>query len=52
VGEVEERSAERMKESGEEPIPMTVGLAGFRSPTPAELRDYRQRRREEDQSPG
>jgi DNA-binding transcriptional ArsR family regulator len=50
VGEVEERSAERMKESAEAPIPMTVGLAGFRSPTPAELRDYRRRRREEDQS--
>lgn len=48
IGEVEARSAERMKQSGEEPIPMTVGLAGFRSPTPAELGEYRERRRERD----
>lgn len=35
-------SAQRMKESGEEPIPTTVGLAAFRSPTGSELRKARE----------
>ncbi|MDX6624845.1 MAG: hypothetical protein QOE75_2777 [Solirubrobacterales bacterium] len=34
-------SAERMMESGEEPIPTTVGLAAFRSPTGSELDEAR-----------
>lgn len=38
-------SAERMKESGEEPIPTTVGLAAFRSPTGSELDEARQGKR-------
>jgi len=37
-------SAERMKDSGEEPIPTTVGLAAFRSPTGSELRTARETR--------
>lgn len=34
--ELEVASAQRLRESGEEPIPTTVGLAGFRSPTRAQ----------------
>lgn len=34
--ELEAESAERMAESGEEPIPMTWGLAAFRSPSRAQ----------------
>lgn len=41
--EVEAASVERMRESDEAPIPMTVGLAGFRSPSPSELSVYRAR---------
>jgi hypothetical protein len=36
-------SAERMKDSGEEPIPATVGLAAFRSPSPSTLRILREK---------
>lgn len=39
--ELARESAERMKESGEEPIPTTVGLAAFRSPTGSELDEVR-----------
>jgi DNA-binding transcriptional ArsR family regulator len=35
--ELEAESSRRMAESGEEPIPTTVGLASFRSPKPSEL---------------
>lgn len=35
--ELARESAERMQESGAEPIPTTVGLAAFRSPTGSEL---------------
>jgi hypothetical protein len=34
---LEAESARRMAESGEEPIPTTVGLAAFRSPKPSEV---------------
>lgn len=37
IPELARESAERMQESGEEPIPTTVGLAAFRSPTGSEL---------------
>lgn len=37
VPELEAESAKRMAESGEEPIPTTVGLAAFRSPKPSEI---------------
>ncbi len=37
-------SATRSKESGEDLMPATVGLAAFRSPTEAELRDIRSRK--------
>jgi DNA-binding transcriptional ArsR family regulator len=39
--ELARESAERMKESGEEPIPTTIGLAAFRSPTGSELDEAR-----------
>jgi hypothetical protein len=35
--ELEVEAASRMAESGEDPIPATVGLAGFRSPKASEL---------------
>lgn len=35
--ELEAESTKRMAETGEEPIPTTVGLAAFRSPKPSEL---------------
>lgn len=41
--ELARESAERMQESGEEPIPTTVGLAAFRSPTATELEQARRR---------
>jgi hypothetical protein len=37
---LEEEAAERMKETGEEPIPTTVGLAGFRSPKASEIASH------------
>jgi DNA-binding transcriptional ArsR family regulator len=37
IPELASESAGRMKESNEEPIPTTVGLAAFRSPTGSEL---------------
>jgi hypothetical protein len=37
IVEVEVEAAGRMRESSEEPIPATVGLAGFRSPRASEL---------------
>lgn len=43
--ELARESAERMKESGEDPIPTTVGLAAFRSPTHSELERARRRGR-------
>jgi DNA-binding transcriptional ArsR family regulator len=36
--ELEAESTRRMAESGEEPIPTTVGLASFRSPKPSEIK--------------
>jgi DNA-binding transcriptional ArsR family regulator len=41
--ELEAESARRMAESGEEPIPTTVGLAAFRSPKPSEVKAKRKR---------
>lgn len=41
--ELARESAERMNESGEDPIPTTVGLAAFRSPTGSELDRARRR---------
>lgn len=43
--ELTREAAERMKESGEDPIPTTVGLAAFRSPTHSELERARRRGR-------
>lgn len=45
--ELELEAAERMRESGEEPIPTTVGLAGFRSPTEAQRKALRTPRDED-----
>lgn len=42
--ELARESAERMQESDEEPIPTTVGLAAFRSPTGSELDQARRTR--------
>lgn len=42
--ELARESAERMQDSGEEPIPTTVGLAAFRSPTGSELDQARRGR--------
>ena len=42
--ELARESAERMKESGEDPIPTTVGLTAFRSPTGSELDKARRSR--------
>jgi DNA-binding transcriptional ArsR family regulator len=39
--ELEAESARRMTESGEEPIPTTVGLSAFRSPTESDLKVLR-----------
>jgi DNA-binding transcriptional ArsR family regulator len=39
--ELAAESAQRIRESGEEPIPATVGLAAFRSPTESQLEDLR-----------
>lgn len=39
--QLEAESAARMAESGEEPIPTTVGLAAFRSPKPSEVKRKR-----------
>lgn len=36
--QLEMESTERMTESGEEPIPTTVGLISFRSPKPSEIK--------------
>jgi DNA-binding transcriptional ArsR family regulator len=38
VFELETEAAQRMAETGEEPIPATVGLAAFRSPKPSEVK--------------
>lgn len=42
--EVQAEAAQRMKESGEKPIPATIGLAAFRSPTSGERRALRTRK--------
>ncbi len=43
--ELARESAERMKDSGEDPIPTTVGLAAFRSPTGSELEEAQRKKR-------
>jgi hypothetical protein len=40
---LEEEAAERMAETGEEPIPTVVGLAGFRSPKASEITSQAER---------
>jgi DNA-binding transcriptional ArsR family regulator len=46
--ELEAEASQRMKESGEDPIPATIGLAAFRSPTVSDLKDLRSQHSESD----
>jgi hypothetical protein len=50
--ELEAEAALRMKESSENPIPATVGLAAFRSPTESELKVLRSRKTRSEWTPG